>query len=545
MATRSTKLVSIDIFAESLVSNTENIRKALKAYVHFVPISFNVVAELFNGLDTTLEELNKIFSKVKYTFNSLYPNDGILGIDFNNLENYISKSGTRRLQGSKALGVYIDNTLVGLLTSNYANASELVVRVIQNSLGTTIPLAVGHTVGEVTSGFVHYDGDVIGGHSWIRNDLAFRSPLSMKLSVIAELFNLAESIENGNIDNIIDWYFEAPEGKSSAKRVAKRNFIILSDILYSSGKVFKGDLHKLHTSGYTNSISKSKLQEYLKTFSIDYFKIIKKKINTKAGREVTALELTSNIVKSINTIAEAHKKYYDKVMSDSLITKDFTDTLAKLKVIIALPQTQRFNSGELSKLETSIARNAFSIEFEHNKGSPSLIEHIENTIVNKLLGKPTRKFKQTKEAINGSLVVDYKKAVPKVTKRKIVTKVLKVNTTSTVRLRSVTGAFQSVSNLEALIRMSLYETIKSNMHSPALNFQTGRFAESVELKSISYDNRAGAVTAFLTYMKYPYATFEPGGDRGSIDRSPSSLIIRSVREIATKLTKARMQAIII
>ena len=109
-------------------------------------------------------------------------------------------------------------------------------------------------------------------------------------------------------------------------------------------------------------------------------------------------------------------------MADSLITKEFTDTFARLKVIIALPQTQKFNSGELARLESSIARNAFSIEFENNKGSPSLIEYIENTIVNKLLGKPTIKFKQTKKAINGSLVVDYKKAIPKPTKKKVVIK---------------------------------------------------------------------------------------------------------------------------
>jgi hypothetical protein len=83
------------------------------------------------------------------------------------------------------------------------------------------------------------------------------------------------------------------------------------------------------------------------------------------------------------------------------------------------------------------------------------------------------------------------------------------------------------------------------MAPPALTYQTGRFAESVKLNSIQFDSRQNALTAFLSYMKYPYATFEPGGRQGSIDRSPAALIDRSVREIAAQLTKSRMRTIIV
>ena len=83
------------------------------------------------------------------------------------------------------------------------------------------------------------------------------------------------------------------------------------------------------------------------------------------------------------------------------------------------------------------------------------------------------------------------------------------------------------------------------MVSPGLNFKTGRLAKSVDLKSVSYDSRQGELTSFLSYMKYPYATFEPGNARGSIDRSPTSLITRSVRELAVKLTKSRMKVIMV
>jgi hypothetical protein len=116
---------------------------------------------------------------------------------------------------------------------------------------------------------------------------------------------------------------------------------------------------------------------------------------------------------------------------------------------------------------------------------------------------------------------------------------------SLASLRSRTGTFQSVVNLQGLLSARLQEVIRKNMAPPALTYQTGRFAESIKLNSVQFDNRQNALTAFLSYMKYPYATFEPGGNQGNIDRSPSALIDRSVREIAAQLTKSRMRTIIV
>lgn len=241
----------------------------------------------------------------------------------------------------------------------------------------------------------------------------------------------------------------------------------------------------------------------------------------------------------LNLVINNFNKEYQEVhfISTKLVlSKEVTDKLAKLDLVLVIAQEESSNVGDYSLKEKALFNKAVSNITRVVNGlspidvtaSPSYRDDLENLLINKLLGKRITNRKTTKSVSNK-------------------TKIDNSSTTKLVpfRLRSAKGSFQSVANLEALIRMSLYETIKKNMREPALTFQTGRFAESVELKSISYDNRAGAVTAFLTYMKYPYATFEPTGDRGSIDRSPSSLIVRSVREIATKLTKARMQAIII
>ena len=78
------------------------------------------------------------------------------------------------------------------------------------------------------------------------------------------------------------------------------------------------------------------------------------------------------------------------------------------------------------------------------------------------------------------------------------------------------------------------------MQRPNLRNQTGRFASSVKLESVS-QARDGALTAFLSYMRYPYATFENGGKQGKKGYYPSRLIDQSVREIAKTLVTQRMK----
>ena len=109
-----------------------------------------------------------------------------------------------------------------------------------------------------------------------------------------------------------------------------------------------------------------------------------------------------------------------------------------------------------------------------------------------------------------------------------------------ISLRSPQGQFTSVTKLETLIRASLQRTIIKNMQRPNLRNQTGRFASSVKLESVS-QARDGALTAFLSYMRYPYATFENGGKQGKKGYYPSRLIDQSVREIAKTLVTQRMK----
>jgi hypothetical protein len=69
------------------------------------------------------------------------------------------------------------------------------------------------------------------------------------------------------------------------------------------------------------------------------------------------------------------------------------------------------------------------------------------------------------------------------------------------------------------------------MTPPALQFRTGRLASSAKVTKMSF-TREGQLTAFYTYMKRPYQTFERGHKQGNEFRDPRRLINKSIREVA-------------
>lgn len=107
-------------------------------------------------------------------------------------------------------------------------------------------------------------------------------------------------------------------------------------------------------------------------------------------------------------------------------------------------------------------------------------------------------------------------------------------------IRSANGRFISIASLQELLNLKLADKIKDNMGKgnakSILNYRTGRFAKSAVVKKLTR-TRDGAITAFYTYMKYPYKTFEPGFAQGfPPSRDPKLLISKSIRQLATELT---------
>ena len=175
------------------------------------------------------------------------------------------------------------------------------------------------------------------------------------------------------------------------------------------------------------------------------------------------------------------------------------------------------------------------------KGSPSYLDYIESDIVETLSGG---KIKKEKPATSKNTIKGKKESVkiniPKLEKIKVPT----ISKAKIPRLRNLDGKFTSLTSLQNLLNTQLHDQIKKNMHRPNLNYQTGRFAESVKVEQLSRA-RDGAITAFMSYMRYPYATFEVGGKQGHKGYYPSRLINTSVRELAAKLVKEKFTSITI
>ena len=93
---------------------------------------------------------------------------------------------------------------------------------------------------------------------------------------------------------------------------------------------------------------------------------------------------------------------------------------------------------------------------------------------------------------------------------------------------------QSPVALRNLLNEALPQQVAMNMGSPALNYRTGRFANSARVQMVTQGPRGGTEVDY-TYMKNPYQTFEPGFKQGSTMRDPRKIIGESIREIATAI----------
>ena len=86
--------------------------------------------------------------------------------------------------------------------------------------------------------------------------------------------------------------------------------------------------------------------------------------------------------------------------------------------------------------------------------------------------------------------------------------------------------------LKNMLNQVLPVAIAANMTSPALNYRTGRFANSVRVDNVTQGPRGGNKMIEASYMTNPYETFAPGGDKYTPQRNPEKLITRTLRQVA-------------
>jgi hypothetical protein len=197
-------------------------------------------------------------------------------------------------------------------------------------------------------------------------------------------------------------------------------------------------------------------------------------------------------------------------------------------------KNNQFSVLEKQIYDKLLAELALSINLPTVSGSNTIIEDIAQGIVNNISGK-------------GKL------ALHKEQKGRAVAKVPSTIKVSTVKptlpdIRHFRSSSQvSLTSLQNLINASLQNVISANMGDGSsrniLNYRTGRLAASASVERMS-ESRAGMITAFYTYMKNPYQTFEPGYAQGKpASRDPKLLISKSIREIAALRVGNRLRAV--
>ena len=223
-------------------------------------------------------------------------------------------------------------------------------------------------------------------------------------------------------------------------------------------------------------------------------------------------------------------------------TANFQKILGTGTVFVTL-QTSIKNRA-LAALESGIDRDIrkyltsdkFHKKILNNKGSNSILEDIKLGLIATLQG------------IKGKLPGSTHTKKPLLnSNNSILNKDSKVSINKLPQIRNLQGQFYSLALLQTLINENLQNVISANMGDGSerriLNYRTGRFAASAAVERMS-QSRQGMITAFYTYMKYPYQTFEPGYSQGSpATRNPKLLIAKSIREIAATKVGNRLRAV--
>lgn len=274
---------------------------------------------------------------------------------------------------------------------------------------------------------------------------------------------------------------------------------------------------------------------------------------------------------NLNTATSIYVKRTEQLEQSVEVTKDFGDKVASIFVEFGgsivvyenqvanqergrlLERAEKFGTNKqvMSKIAAhfnTIKETAIKGQYDTVKlgriirniykyaSSPSALDIVIHNIQSTITGKKTTQFRQTQKISKKTTTVKTKKVVvPQL-------KVLGTKTTS-----NQTTYTLNLTNLQNLLNARLHDQIRANMGTGSskniLNYRQGRLAQSAKVERLS-ESRQGMITAFYTYMKYPYATFSDGGrQQYPKSRDPKLLIAKSIREIAGTTVANRMRAV--
>jgi hypothetical protein len=308
------------------------------------------------------------------------------------------------------------------------------------------------------------------------------------------------AVSSGNGDSL---YFNSP----------KLLAVIYDTINSSKGKDIQGLLAK-------------KVDSFIETTrQIDSYVTINKEFSS--GFMSVFVSIGGNVVKFEN-------RNVNQLKGSVLETKE---KAGLNKVVLAKLAEELRNTN--SKLGTEIAR-AMTI----GRSSPSMVDYVLSSISSILIGSKPTTFKQTISATKKGKEVRSKSKSESISG--IAKNLGKLNTSALIS-KSRSSTSLNLTSLQALLDRHLQDVISANMGDGSarnvLNYRTGRFAASAKVERLS-QSRQGMITAFYSYMKNPYQTFEPGYRQGSPKtRDPKLLIAGSIREIAATVVGNNLRAV--
>ncbi len=222
------------------------------------------------------------------------------------------------------------------------------------------------------------------------------------------------------------------------------------------------------------------------------------------------------------------------------LDKDFSGVLAKVGANIVIIQDEYENQGIYARLVEGPLSKAIRDLLSETTFSRNFKQEINYRLSSALKGTLIEKGPKVKKTLK-----DISPFKSKISSKATTSKSSNIVLPSIKPSPSTTS--YSLASLQTLINDSLQNVISANMGSGSsssiLNYQTGRFAASVNVERMS-QSREGMITAFYSYMKNPYATFSEGGVQSSPKtRDPKLLISKSIREIAATKIGNRLRAI--
>ena len=269
------------------------------------------------------------------------------------------------------------------------------------------------------------------------------------------------------------------------------------------------DVHRGHDTAATRMYIESEIKKL-------------RKLSGASGTTAAAAQLQRDIQNLTNQLTGQLKLRVKKS-----VDKDMR-SMGIYEAVFLIPETAASNIGKRG--EAALRRRIIKLintflkthagKTVEVKASKSIIKDYSETVNDMLLGKRTRARKSSKAVTARTKRIRGKAKPAKKAKSPL------------PPLRTSGGRFTSPMNIQAILDAKIKETVADNMgKGGALVYRTGRFASSVGVEKVM-QSRQGTLTAFYTYMKAPYQTFERGFKQGSLRRDPRKLISASIREIA-------------